>query len=132
MIVNADPEEFHIFLPAITARGAAVIPLLQSRAAGQHPSDGPRRGSDTSEQHADTLARHRATAAVTLLRLGWPDAVWPLLVFSADPRLQAETIHLLARLGASPDLIAERFLIETDVSVRRSLLMAWVTSPGRP
>ena len=80
-----------------------------------------------SENEADRLARRRATAAVALLRLGWPDAVWPLLAFSPDPRVQTETIQALGHLGAAPDLIAERFLREPDVSARMALL----AGPGR-
>ena len=61
---------------------------------------------------------------MALLRLGLPDAVWPLLAFSPDPRVQTETIQALAHLGAAPDLLAERFLREPDASARMALLLA--------
>ena len=38
---------------------------------------------------------------MALLRLGRPDAVWPLLAFSPDPRVQAETLYSLAHFGRS-------------------------------
>jgi eukaryotic-like serine/threonine-protein kinase len=124
LIVNADPEQFVAYLPAVRSHREVAIPLLLARAAGLHTNRPIRRGPDSSEKQADTLARHRATAAVALLRLGRPDAAWPLLISSPDPRVQTETIYSLVNLGAAPDLLAERFLSEPDVSVRTSLLLA--------
>ena len=124
LIVNADPEEFAVFFKGVAAHRDVAIPLLRNRVAGTHPKLPIRRGSDTSEKEADTLARHQATAAVALLRLGLPEAVWPLLAFSPDPRVQTETIHALVHLGAAPDQLAERFVIEQDASVRAALLLA--------
>ena len=69
---------------------------------------------------------------MALLRLGLPDAVWPLLAFSPDPRVQTETIQSLAHLGAAPDLIAERFLCEPDSSTRMALLLALADCAWRP
>ena len=124
LIVNADPEEFAVFFKGVASHREVAIPLLRNRVAGTHPKLPIRRGSDPSEKEADTLARHQATAAVALLRLGLPEAVWPLLAFSPDPRVQTETIHALVHLGAAPDQLAERFVIEQDVSVRAALLLA--------
>jgi eukaryotic-like serine/threonine-protein kinase len=124
LIVNADPEQFAVLLPRVTSHRDAAIPLLQKRVLGVDPNLAKRRGSDASEKEADTLARHQATAAVTMLRLEVPDAVWPLLACSPDPRVQTETIHALAHLGADPDLLAERFQREPDASARMALLLA--------
>jgi eukaryotic-like serine/threonine-protein kinase len=124
LLVNADPEQFAAFLPGVMSHRDVAIPILRNRVAGAHPNLTKRRGSDSSEKEADTLARQQATAAVALLRLGLPDAVWPLLAFSPDPRVQTETIQSLAHLGAAPDLIAERFLREPDSSTRMALLLA--------
>ncbi len=114
----------------------AAIPLLRKRVLGAHP-DLPRRpGIDSSEKEADTLARHRATAAVALLRLGVPDAVRPLLAFAPDPRVQAETIEGIVRLGADPNLLADRLQRETDTSIRMALLLGLadcvIQSPRAP
>ena len=124
LIVNADPEQFAVFLPGVASHRDVAIPILQEPRAGGHPNLPTRRGSDPSEKEADTLARHRATAAVALLRLGLPDVVWPLLAFSPDPRVQTETIQALVHLGAAPDLLAERVLREPDASARAALLLA--------
>jgi eukaryotic-like serine/threonine-protein kinase len=124
LLINADPEQFAVFLPGVKSHRGVAIPILQNRAAGGHPNFPTRRGSDPSEKEADTLARHRATAAVALLRLGLPDAVWPLLVSSPDPRVRTETIQAAAHLGADPDLLAERLLHEPDASARAALLLA--------
>ena len=124
LLINADPEQFAVFLSGVKSHRGVAIPILQNRVAGEQPNFPTRRGSDPSEKEADTLARHRATAAVALLRLGLPEAVWPLLVCSSDPRVQTETIQAAAHLGAPPDLFAERLLREPDASARAALLLA--------
>jgi hypothetical protein len=124
LIVNADSEQFALLLPGVISHREAAIPLLRDCMTGKHKNRPARRGSDATEKEADTLARHKATAAVTLLRLGQADAVWRLLTFSPDPRVQSETIHALVHCGAAPDLLAKRLLSEPDASVRMALLLA--------
>jgi hypothetical protein len=124
LIVNADPEQFAVLLPKVMDHDEATIPLLQDRSLGRGLKTRRNHGLDPSEQEADTIARQRATAAVALLRLGLPDAVWPLLVNAPDPRLQSEAINALAHLGAEPDRLAERLRGEPDASARMALWLA--------
>ena len=37
LIVNADPEQFTVYLPAVASHREVAIPLLMARVAGQHP-----------------------------------------------------------------------------------------------
>jgi formylglycine-generating enzyme required for sulfatase activity/tRNA A-37 threonylcarbamoyl transferase component Bud32/tetratricopeptide (TPR) repeat protein len=71
----------------------------------------------------ETLARRQTHAAVAALRMGHAQKVWPLLKHSPDPRLRTWIIHRLSLLGALPDNIVKRLFEESDVSVRRALIM---------
>jgi formylglycine-generating enzyme required for sulfatase activity len=88
-----------------------------------------------SEEARDALARRQAAAAVALLQLGSPDAVWPLLRLSRDPRIRAGLIHFLAPAATDAGLLLDRLAAEKDVSARRALLLAlaqYADLPGGP
>ena len=69
------------------------------------------------------LAQRRARVAAALLRFGEPALVWPLLRHSDDPRERTYLIHQLAALHVDPRLLIRRYRQESDVSVRRALLL---------
>jgi formylglycine-generating enzyme required for sulfatase activity len=74
------------------------------------------------------LAKRQAAAAVALYRLGQPEAVWPLLQCSPEPRLRSFLIQQLPALGADPGaLIAQlnrELERETDAGIKRALVLS--------
>jgi formylglycine-generating enzyme required for sulfatase activity len=76
------------------------------------------------EAAQDALAKRQAQAAVTLLRLGQAERVWPLLQHRPEPRLRSFLIHRLSPLGADPRALLQRWPREPEVSARRALLLA--------
>jgi formylglycine-generating enzyme required for sulfatase activity len=76
------------------------------------------------EEARDALGRRQAAAGVALLQLGSPEAVWPLLRLSRDPRVRTWLVHLLAPTETDAGLLLDRLTAETDVSARRALLLA--------
>ncbi|MBY0527275.1 MAG: SUMF1/EgtB/PvdO family nonheme iron enzyme [Gemmataceae bacterium] len=77
-----------------------------------------------SEDDREALARRQANAAVTLLRLNRAGRLWPLLRHQPDPRVRTHIIHRLGPLGADAKVLTERMDVETDVSVRRALVLS--------
>ncbi len=71
----------------------------------------------------ETLARRQANAAVAALRMGDAEKIWPLLKQSPDPRLRTWIIHRLSPMGASPEMIVKRLRDESNVSIRRALIL---------
>ena len=65
----------------------------------------------------DRLAKRQARAAVALVRLGQPEAVWPLLRHNADPRLRSFLVNWLSPLGADPKALSAA-LVRIDPGVR--------------
>ncbi len=83
-----------------------------------------RKPSPTASQEEQELgARRQANTAVALYRLGSPDAVWPKLTFTPDPRVRSYIIHWLSPLGGDPQPIIQRLDNELDVTIRRALLL---------
>jgi formylglycine-generating enzyme required for sulfatase activity/tetratricopeptide (TPR) repeat protein len=76
------------------------------------------------EEHKEALAKRQANAAVALVRLGHGEKVWPLLKHSPDPRVRSGIIHRLSPMGAAPEVLAQRLDEETDVTIRRALLLS--------
>ena len=98
-----------------------------------------------SEEEKDQRAARQARAAVALLRLRRPEAVWSLLQLKDDPRLRSFIINWLSPLGADPNVIATEFnradssarpavipgpermkdvLLDRQTSIRRAMIQA--------
>jgi serine/threonine protein kinase/formylglycine-generating enzyme required for sulfatase activity len=77
------------------------------------------------EAEKEKLAKRRARSAVTLLRLGRPEAFWSLLGFNPDPRVRTYLIHSLAPLGVEPQMLVSRLNDKgADAWVRRAILLS--------
>jgi formylglycine-generating enzyme required for sulfatase activity len=72
----------------------------------------------------DALAKRQANAAVALLHLAVPEAVWPLLRHRPDPSPRSYLVDRLAPLRVDPHTVLARLEIEPDVSARRVLPLA--------
>ena len=75
------------------------------------------------ERENETLLMRQANAAVMLLRMNAADQVWRLLKHSPDPRVRSYIIHWLSPRGGDPQTIAARYQHESDVSIKRALLI---------
>ncbi len=76
------------------------------------------------ENVKERLAKRQANAAVALLKMNQPDKVWPMLKHSPDPRVRSYLIHCFGPLGADAGTIVKRFDEESDVTIRRALILS--------
>jgi serine/threonine protein kinase/formylglycine-generating enzyme required for sulfatase activity len=98
-----------------------------------------------SEEEKDGQAQRRARAALAMVRLGHPDAAWPHLRHSMDPRLRSFIVNWLSPLDVDARVIAayfdgprtsdlpvvgsarptmEAILFHAETSIRRALILA--------
>lgn len=115
----ADAEDFQfapLFNKLAVDKPKAVA--LAHEELGKHPPEKP------TEDQKESLAKRQANAAVTLLRLGAPEKVWPLLKFSADPRARTYLIHWISPLGCDAQTIVAQLDSQPDVTIRRALVLA--------
>ena len=71
----------------------------------------------------DALAARQGRIAVALARLGRWNTVWPLFRFRPDPSVRTELIHQCAPNDAPVAQIIERLKTESDMSIRRALVL---------
>jgi len=67
--------------------------------------------------------KRRANVAAALVRIGMPEAAWPLLVNSRDPTIRTRIIERLVHRNIDPMILWNHFRTETDVSIRRAILL---------
>jgi serine/threonine protein kinase/formylglycine-generating enzyme required for sulfatase activity len=117
LLMDADDKQFAVLYPKVEHHGAVAPTPLLAEVAKQLPPDGP---DDLKER----LAKRQANAAVALLKMDWPEKVWPLLKHTPDPRLRSYLVHRLGPLGADPQALRKRVEEEPDVSICRALLLS--------
>jgi formylglycine-generating enzyme required for sulfatase activity len=78
----------------------------------------------TPDGAKDRLAKRQANLAVALLRMNRPEKVWPLLKHSPDPQTRSYLIHRFGPLGADARAIVKRLDGESDVTIRRALILS--------
>jgi formylglycine-generating enzyme required for sulfatase activity/tRNA A-37 threonylcarbamoyl transferase component Bud32 len=122
LALEADARQYALLLPPLHFRKEAVQPLLAAELAKTAPET-------ASDADKDRLAFRQANAAVTLLHLGQPEAVWRLLVHTPDPSRRTYLTHHLSAYGIHASILLDRLEEEQDVSARRALLLSLGESP---
>lgn len=119
LLMDADFKQFDGLFQVLSTHGHGALPLLLGEIDKTLPADLP-----SSDGKRETLAKRQVNAAVALLRLNQPAKVWPLLKHSPDPRVRSYLIHRLSPLGADARAIVKRLDEETDLTIRRALLLS--------
>ena len=102
-------------------RGRHIIKVEFIQIEGRYALDV---GLSIHEEAKEKLAKRQANAAVALLRMHQPAKVWPLLKHSPDPRVRSYLIHRLGPLGADADAILKQLESESDITIRRALILS--------
>jgi formylglycine-generating enzyme required for sulfatase activity len=80
--------------------------------------------AEAAESEKVALAKRHANAAVTLLRLGAPEQVWPLLRHAPDSTIRSYIIDRIAPFGVDPDLVWQRLTVESDPGAKAALILS--------
>lgn len=117
LTMDADEKQYPILFPKLKAHQEAELRIFQKEVSTPFTKQ---------MQHADRekLVKRQANAAVTLLKLGYPEQLWKLLKHSSDPRLRSYIIDRIGRLHVDPKMVLTRFGLETDLSVQRAIVQA--------
>lgn len=117
LLVDGEPFQFQVLFEKLAAHKSRAIVLAVAEL-----NRAPRAAA--TEEQKEQLARRQANAAVALLRLGNPDPVWRLFKFDQDPRARSYLVHWTSRLGGDPATLIGRLESESDVTIRRALVLA--------
>src|SRR5262245_1000791 len=119
LLMDADEKQFAVIYPKFKDQGERGVPILTAEIDKTLSSDLP-----SSDDSREKLAKRQANVAVALLRMNHPEKMWPLLKHSPDPRVRSYLIHRLYPLGADGGAIFKRLEEESDISIRRALLLS--------
>jgi serine/threonine protein kinase/formylglycine-generating enzyme required for sulfatase activity len=117
LLMDADEKQFAVIYLELIKHGELGLSVLTGEIDCKLPPDAQ---NDAKEK----LAKRQANAAVALLRMQRPEKVWPLLKHRPDPRIRSYVIHRLAPLSADASAILQRLDAETDMTIRRALLLS--------
>jgi formylglycine-generating enzyme required for sulfatase activity len=116
LLADAEPFQFPVLYDKLASHKDQAVALADQELDKQPPAQ-------ASEEQKELLAKRQANAAVALLRLGKADNVWRLFKFSPDTRARSYLIHWLSPLGGDPLTIVRRLEAESDVTIRRALVL---------
>ena len=119
LLMDADDKQFREIFPHLRGQGELSFSMLIGEIDEKLPTDMP-----ASDEKREKVAKRQANAAVALLRLNQPEKVWPLLKHTADPRVRSYLIHRLSPLGADAGVIVKRLDEESDLTIRRALILS--------
>ncbi|HZU38907.1 MAG TPA: formylglycine-generating enzyme family protein, partial [Gemmataceae bacterium] len=121
LLMDADAQQFAVVLATLREHGDKALALLMGEIDRKLPADVP-----SSDVKREMLAKRQANAAVALLRMEHLEKVWPLLKRTPpdDPRLRSYLIHRLSPLGADARGIIKRLEEESDITIRRALVLS--------
>jgi formylglycine-generating enzyme required for sulfatase activity len=128
LLADAREKQFAALYPKLEAHRETAVHLLEREINTPLASViglADKEKSKERQRANEILAKRQANAAVALLRMGRPAMVWPLLRHSPDPRVRTYVIHRLGPLGADPSALAKRLDEETDVTIRRALVLSF-------
>ncbi|MGO9113374.1 MAG: protein kinase domain-containing protein, partial [Thermoguttaceae bacterium] len=117
LVMDADEKQFAIIYTKLKERGEDGLPSLQGE-MDKKAMPG------ATEEAKEALAKRQANAAVALMRMGRTEKALPLLKHSPDPTARSYLIHSLAPLGADVTALVHGLDEETDVSIRRALILS--------
>ncbi|MGI9518406.1 MAG: formylglycine-generating enzyme family protein, partial [Pirellulaceae bacterium] len=116
LLVDADERQFPVVFDKLKVYQDQAIQLGRDAIASTQAVES---GQRESEEWAVRLSN----SVIMLLRMNMPDRVWPLLTHGPNPRVRSYVIERAGPLGVDPVLIVNQYKRESDVSIRRALLL---------
>ena len=128
LVMDGDEKQFARVFPKLKDSGEAGEASLNSEIDQEpFPSNLP-----LSDPSREVRAKRQANAAIALMRMGHSEKLWKLLAFhpkkddlnSSDPRVRTYLVDRIARFGAESSMIIQRLNRETDVTIKRALVLS--------
>ena len=122
--MDATEKQFAALYPSVERRSEQTAPLLEVELSRKPPSMTGEEPTDVDNKAWDKFYKRQANAAVALIRMGRTEKSWSLLKHSPDPSLRSYLVHRLGPLGVEPGLLIAKLDQESDVSIRRALILS--------
>ena len=124
LLLDATEGQFASLYPSVERRPDQTAPLLEIELSRKPPSITGETPTDVDNKALDRFYKRQANAATALIRMSRTEHSWTPLKHSPDPSLRSYLVHRLGHLGVEPDLLIARLDQESDVSIRRALILS--------
>ena len=124
LLMDATEKQYAALYPRVEGRSEQTAPLLEGELSRKPPSVTGGQPTDLDNKACDKFYKRQANAATALIQMGQPEKAWSLLKHSPDPSLRSYLVHRLGPLGVEPGLLIAKLDQESDVSIRRALILS--------
>jgi formylglycine-generating enzyme required for sulfatase activity len=124
LIWEATEAQFVALYPKVAQHADQTAPLLGRILDEERPPIKGEIPTDVEEAAWDDFYKRQANAAVALIRMGRREKSWALMKHSPDPSLRSYLVHRLGPLGLDAGLLLRSLESETEVSIRRALILS--------
>jgi len=124
LLMDATEKQFAALYPSVERRSEPTAPLFEEELSRKPPSVTGGEPSDVDSNARDKFTKRQANAAVALIRIGRTEKSLSLLKHSPDPSLRSYLVNRLGPLGVEPGLLIAKLDQESDVSIRRALILS--------
>jgi eukaryotic-like serine/threonine-protein kinase len=124
LLMDATEKQFAALYPSVERRSEPSAPLFEEELSQKPPSATGEQPTEVDSKAWDKFYKRQANAAVALIRLGRTAKTWLLLKHTPDPSLRSYLVHSLGPLGVEPGLLIAKLDQESDVSIRRALILS--------
>jgi eukaryotic-like serine/threonine-protein kinase len=124
LLMDATEKQFAALYPSVERRSELTAPVLEGQLSRKPPSVTGDTPTEVDSKAWDKFYKRQGNAAVALIRMGRTETSWPLLKHRPDPSLRSYLVHRLGPLGVEPGLLIAKLDQESDVSIRRALILS--------
>ena len=124
LLMDATEKQFAALYTSVERRSDHTAPLLEVELAKKPPSKKGEEPTDEDNKLWDKFYKRQANAGVALIGLRRTEKTWTLLKHSPDPSLRSYLVHRLGLLGVDPQLLIAKLDQESEVSIRRALILS--------
>jgi eukaryotic-like serine/threonine-protein kinase len=124
LLMDATEKQFVLLYNSVERSSDQAAPLLKAELDKKPPSRKGPLPTDLDNKIWDKFYKRQTNAGVALIRMGRMENSWSLLRHSPDPSLRSYLVHRFGPLGVEPGLLKTRLDKESDVSIRRALILS--------
>jgi eukaryotic-like serine/threonine-protein kinase len=124
LLMDATERQFAALYPSVERGSEQSAPLFEDELTKKPPLKKGTEPAHVDNKAWDRFYKRQANAGVALIRMGQVEKLRTLLKHSPDPSLRSYLVHRLGPLGVESGLLIAKLDKESDVSIRRALILS--------
>ena len=124
LLIDANERQFAALYPSVERKSVQTASLFEVELTKTPPSKQGTESTDVESKAWDKFYMRQVNVGVALIRMGQVEKLRTLLKHSPDPSLRSYLVNSLGPLGVEPGLLIARLDKESDVFIRRVLILS--------